>query len=208
MQALITGPIDARHTVILAHGASQAMDHEAMNALADGLNDAGLRVARFEFPYMHRRRSNGRGGAPDRQPVLEQTWREVIARVRVAVGGDVAIGGRSLGGRIASLVADDCAVQALICYAYPFHPAGRPETLRTAHLETLRTPTLILQGERDPFRQPRRRGRLRPVAGDHRALDRRRRPRLHAAQALRPHPGTEHRRGRTADHSIPRPIAR
>ena len=151
MQALITGPIDARHTVILAHGASQAMDHEAMNALADGLNDAGLRVARFEFPYMHRRRVNGRGGAPDRQPVLEQTWREVIARVRVAVGGDVAIGGRSMGGRIASLVADDCAVQALICYSYPFHPPGRPEQLRTAHLATMRTPTLILQGERDPF---------------------------------------------------------
>lgn len=151
MQALITGPIDARHTVILAHGAGQAMDHPAMNALADGLNDAGLRVARFEFPYMHRRRVNGRGGAPDRQPVLEQTWREVIAVVRTQCGGDVAIGGRSMGGRIASMVADDCAVQALICYAYPFHPLGRPDKLRTAHLATMRTPTLILQGERDPM---------------------------------------------------------
>ena len=151
MQALITGPIDARHTLILAHGAGQAMDHEAMNALADGLNDSGVRVARFEFPYMHRRRSNGRGGAPDRQPVLEQTWRDVIEAVRAQVGGDVAIGGRSMGGRIASLVADECGVQALICYAYPFHPLGRPEKLRTEHLETLRTPTLILQGERDPM---------------------------------------------------------
>lgn len=151
MQALITGPIDARHTVILAHGASQPMDHEAMNVLADGLNGAGLRVARFEFPYMHRRRVNGRGGAPDRQPVLEQTWREVIAAVRAQCSDDVAIGGRSLGGRIASLVADECAVQALICYAYPFHPPGRPDRLRTAHLATLRTRTLILQGERDPF---------------------------------------------------------
>ena len=151
MQSLITGPGDARHTLILAHGASQPMDHEAMNALADGLNAAGLRVARFEFPYMYRRRVNGRGGAPDRQPVLEQTWREVIAAVRAQCGDDVAIGGRSLGGRIASLVADECAVQALICYAYPFHPPGRPDKLRTAHLVTLRTPTLILQGERDPF---------------------------------------------------------
>ena len=151
MQALVTGPHDARHTVILAHGAGQPMDHEAMNALADGLNNTGVRVARFEFPYMHHRRVNGRGGAPDRQPVLEQTWRDVIERVRTATGSDVAIGGRSMGGRIASLVADECAAQALICYAYPFHPLGRPDRLRTAHLETLRTPTLILQGERDPM---------------------------------------------------------
>ena len=161
MQALITGPIDARHTLILAHGASQPMDHAAMNALADGLNEVGVRVARFEFPYMHRRRVNGRGGAPDRQPVLEQTWREVITAVRAQCGDDVAVGGRSMGGRIASLVADECGVQALICYAYPFHPPGRPDKLRTAHLATLRTPTLILQGERDPF------GNRDDVAGYH-----------------------------------------
>ncbi len=97
MQALVTGPHDARHTVILAHGAGQPMDHEAMNALADGLNNTGVRVARFEFPYMHRRRVNGRGGAPDRQPVLEQTWRDVIERVRTATGSDVAIRGGATG---------------------------------------------------------------------------------------------------------------
>lgn len=153
MELLITGPDDARRTLMLAHGAGQPMDAPAMALLAGGLGLAGVRVVRFEFPYMRRRRASGRGGGPDRQPVLEETWRAVIARAAADYGGAaaLAIGGRSLGGRIASLVADECGVGALICFAYPFHPPGRPDKLRTAHLADLRTPTLILQGERDPF---------------------------------------------------------
>lgn len=153
MELLITGPDAARHTLVLAHGAGLAMDAPAMNLLAGELGLAGVRVVRFEFPYMQRRRAGGRGGGPDRQPVLEETWRAVIARAAADYGGGaaLAIGGRSLGGRIASLVADECGVGALICFAYPFHPPGRPDKLRTAHLAELRTPTLILQGERDPF---------------------------------------------------------
>ena len=155
MQLLITGPADARHTLVLAHGAGQAMDADAMELLASGLEQAGVRVVRFEFPYMQRRRANGRGGVPDRQPRLEETWRAAIAQVAADhTGGGaagLAIGGRSMGGRIASLVADECGVAALVCFAYPFHPPGRPDKLRTAHLAELRTPTLILQGERDPF---------------------------------------------------------
>ena len=158
MQLLMTGPADARHTLVLAHGAGQPMDGDAMELLAGGLAQAGVRVVRFEFPYMRRRRATGRGGGPDRQPVLEETWRAVIARVAADHCGGaaqrVAIGGRSMGGRIASLVADECGVGALVCYAYPFHPPGRPDKLRTAHLAELRTPTLILQGERDPFGKP------------------------------------------------------
>ena len=154
MELLITGPEDARRTLVLAHGAGQPMDAPAMELLAAGLAQAGLRVARFEFPYMaRRRRASGRGG-PDRQPVLEETWRAVITQVAAVMAGgagSLAIGGRSMGGRIASLVADECGVGALVCFAYPFHPAGRPDKLRTAHLAELRTPTLILQGERDPF---------------------------------------------------------
>ena len=151
MELLIAGPRDARHTMVLAHGASQAMDADGMELLAAGLAQAGLRVVRFEFPYMQRRRATGRGGGPDRQPVLEQTWREVIAEVAAGRPAGVAIGGRSMGGRIASMVADECGVAGLVCYAYPFHPPGRPDKLRTAHLVTLSTPTLMLQGERDPF---------------------------------------------------------
>ena len=155
MELLITGPEDARHTLALAHGAGQPMDAPAMELLAAGLAQAGLRVVRFEFSYMaRRRRAGGRGGGPDRQPVLEETWRAVITQVAAGMAGgagSLAIGGRSMGGRIASLVADECGVGALVCFAYPFHPAGRPDKLRTAHLAELRTPTLILQGERDPF---------------------------------------------------------
>ena len=155
MELLITGPAAARHTLVLAHGAGQAMDADAMELLAGALAQAGVRVVRFEFPYMQRRRATGRAGGPDRQPVLEETWRAAIAQVAADHTGEgaagLAIGGRSMGGRIASLVADECGVAALVCFAYPFHPPGRPDKLRTAHLAELRTPTLILQGERDPF---------------------------------------------------------
>lgn len=154
MELLITGPEDAPCTLALAHGAGQPMDAPAMELLAAGLAQAGVRVVRFEFPYMRRRRASGRGGGPDRQPVLEETWRAVISQVASGLAGgagSLAIGGRSMGGRIASLIADECGVGALVCFAYPFHPAGRPDKLRTAHLAELRTRTLILQGERDPF---------------------------------------------------------
>jgi predicted alpha/beta-hydrolase family hydrolase len=63
----------------------------------------------------------------------------------------VAIGGKSMGGRMASMVADELQVRALVCLGYPFHPPGRPQQLRTEHLQSLRTPTLILQGTRDQF---------------------------------------------------------
>jgi predicted alpha/beta-hydrolase family hydrolase len=65
--------------------------------------------------------------------------------------GEVVIGGKSMGGRIASMIADDAAVTGVVCLGYPFHPPGKPERLRTAHLETLKTSTLIVQGTRDPF---------------------------------------------------------
>jgi hypothetical protein len=111
-----------------------------------------LRVARFEFPYMAARRKDGRRRPPDRQPVLLATWRSVVD----ALGGGRAlvVGGKSLGGRMASLVADEVGARGLVCLGYPFHPPGRPERLRTAHLATLRTPTLIVQGSRDPFGTP------------------------------------------------------
>jgi predicted alpha/beta-hydrolase family hydrolase len=80
--------------------------------------------------------------------VLLEAWRRVIA----ALGPEnLAIGGKSLGGRMASLLADEAAVRGLVCLGYPFHPPGRPDKLRTAHLRTIETPTLIVQGTRDPL---------------------------------------------------------
>jgi predicted alpha/beta-hydrolase family hydrolase len=145
------GPGDAPLTLALAHGAGAPMDTPFMAAFAEGLAAAGLRVARFEFPYMAASRRDGRKRPPDRQPVLLESWRQVIR----ALGPErLAIGGKSLGGRMASLIADETAVRGLVCLGYPFHPPGRPERLRTAHLETIVTPTLIVQGTRDPFGAP------------------------------------------------------
>jgi predicted alpha/beta-hydrolase family hydrolase len=149
---LFDGPERARRTIVLAHGAGAPMDSPFLNAFAAGLAATGLRVARFEFPYMAARRapveSGGRGRGPDRPQVLEATWRAAID----ALGArGLVIGGKSLGGRVASMVADGAGVGGLVCLGYPFHPPGKPENLRTAHLETLHTPALVCQGTRDPF---------------------------------------------------------
>ena len=145
---LTDGPAGAPLTLALAHGAGAPMDSPFMARIAEGAAAAGWRVVRFEFPYMAARRTTGTKKPPDREPVLLKTWRSVIA----GLGADrLVIGGKSLGGRMASLVADEAGVRGLVCLGYPFHPPGRPDRLRTAHLETLATPALILQGERDPF---------------------------------------------------------
>jgi uncharacterized protein len=146
------GPADARLTLVLAHGAGAAMDSAFMNTVAAGVAGAALRVMRFEFPYMAARRRGGRRGAPDRKPVLLQAWRDVIARLGNPAA--MVIGGKSMGGRIASMVADDAGVAGLVCLGYPFHPPGNPARTRIAHLEHLRTPALIVQGERDSFGRP------------------------------------------------------
>ncbi len=145
------GPVDADTTIILAHGAGAGMDSPAMETFARGLAGEGFRVVRFEFPYLQRRRDTGRRGGPDRPPVLMESWRRAVA---TAGGGRLVIGGKSMGGRIASMLADDVGARGLVCLGYPFHPPGRPEKLRTAHLADLKTPTLIVQGTRDPFGKP------------------------------------------------------
>jgi predicted alpha/beta-hydrolase family hydrolase len=145
---LIDGPKQARTTVLLAHGAGAGMDTDFMNAFAQGLARRGLCVVRFEFPYMTARRDSGKGRPPDREPVLRETWHRVIEAVKAE---HLIIGGKSMGGRIASLIADEAEVAGLVCLGYPFHPTGKPEQLRVEHLKSIRTPTLIVQGERDPF---------------------------------------------------------
>jgi predicted alpha/beta-hydrolase family hydrolase len=125
------------------------MDSPFMNRVSAGLASRGIRVARFEFAYMAKRRTEGKRGAPDREPALRARWKEVIE----GFGGGpcVVVGGKSLGGRIASMVADEVKARGLVCLGYPFHPPGDPSRLRTAHLADLRTPALIVQGTRDPF---------------------------------------------------------
>ncbi|MCP9928731.1 alpha/beta family hydrolase [Cyanobium sp. CH-040] len=150
---LLDGPADAAATLLLAHGAGAPMDSPFMAAIATGLAARGWRVARFEFPYMQRLRATGRRQAPDRLPRLLEAFRAEAADL--AAAGPLVIGGKSMGGRVASLLVDELAaaagVRGCICLGYPFHPPGRPDQLRTSHLEQLCTPTLILQGERDSF---------------------------------------------------------
>jgi uncharacterized protein len=149
---LIDGQRDAERTLVLAHGAGGPMDSPFMNRVASGVAalGAGVRVVRFEFAYMARRREGSGGrGAPDRPAVLEARWKEVVAEM--GGGPRLFIGGKSMGGRIASMVADEVSARGLVCLGYPFHPPGAPAKLRTAHLENLKTPTLILQGSRDAF---------------------------------------------------------
>ncbi len=151
---LIDGPQDGP-LLVLAHGAGAPMDSPFMADVAAGVAACGVRVVRFEFPYMAARR-DGQRRPPDREATLLATWEAVIA----ALGGgtDLCIGGKSLGGRIASMVADHAAVRGLVCLGYPFCPPGTDPAAggarlehRIAHLRQLRTPTLIVQGSRDNF---------------------------------------------------------
>jgi predicted alpha/beta-hydrolase family hydrolase len=146
MEILWTGPTRSRATILLAHGAGVGMDSPFMAAFAEGLAERKIRVGRFEFPYMLRRRQTGKKSPPDRAPVLVQAWREAIGQVR---SKRLFIGGKSMGGRIASMVVDESRADGLICLGYPFHPAGKPEKLRVEHLQSLEKPALFLQGERD-----------------------------------------------------------
>lgn len=149
MSWLTNGPQQAPLKILLAHGAGAPMDSEFMNSMAEGLGQLGWSVLRFEFPYMVERRQIGKKRPPNRQPVLEEAFEKVIQDV-----GDpnhLVIGGKSMGGRMASLIADRMKVRGLIALGFPFHPPGKPMGERVAHLKTLKTPTLIVQGERDPF---------------------------------------------------------
>jgi predicted alpha/beta-hydrolase family hydrolase len=151
---LFDGPAEGP-LLVLAHGAGAAMDSPFMAAVAAGLGARGVRVARFEFPYMRERRESGGRRGPDREPALRLAWAAAVA----ALGGGprLWIGGKSMGGRIASMVADEVGARGLVCLGYPFRPPGAAAWAvekRTAHLRLLRTPALIVQGTRDSFGGP------------------------------------------------------
>lgn len=148
---LLDGPARAPLTLVLAHGAGAPMDSPFMGAIARGVAAKGCRVARFEFPYMAGRRE-GKRRPPDGEPVLRAAWHDAISDLGGKAGPrSLVIGGKSMGGRIASMVADEAGVSGLVCLGYPFHPPGQPDKLRVAHLTNLTTRTLFLQGERDAF---------------------------------------------------------
>ena len=139
-------------TILLAHGAGAPMDSASMTAAAKALASAGFAVARFEFGYMAARR----GGTRKPPPKAETLIGEYRAAVEVLdAKAPLIVGGKSMGGRVASMAADaffaEGRIAGLLCLGYPFHPPAKPQQLRTAHLETLQTPALIVQGTRDEF---------------------------------------------------------
>ncbi len=140
---LIDGP-EGEVTLVLAHGAGGGMRSSFMQGVAGDVSTAGIRVVRFEFDYMAAGKKR-----PDPAKTLQENWRTVVGQL--GGGHDLFIGGKSLGGRMASMVADELSVRGLVCLGYPFHPPGQPDKLRTAHLKMLATPTLIVQGTKDAF---------------------------------------------------------
>ncbi len=153
MDFLFDGPKDASTTILLAHGAGAPMDSPAMNAIAAALGEAGFRVARFEFGYMAGRRTEAGRKPPPRAETLIGEYKNAVGEL--ATPGPLIIGGKSMGGRVASMLVDklfaEGEVVGLLCLGYPFHPPGKPEQLRTKHLAGLKAPALICQGTRDVF---------------------------------------------------------
>jgi len=135
---------------ILAHGAGAGQQSSFMVEAARGLASRGIATATFDFPYITAKRK-----VPDRAPVLEQAWREAIEAARAEMGDvPLFIGGKSMGGRIASQVAAQGGVgvlKGLIFFGYPLHPPGRFDQMRDAHLPAIQEPMLFVQGGRDPF---------------------------------------------------------
>lgn len=151
------GPSAAPFVILLAHGAGAPMTSPFLESLTDALIADGHRVIRFEFAYMAARRESGKRRPPPKAEALMGEFNDAIATLsqKCKKGQRVVIAGKSLGGRVASMVADEQFasghIAALLCFGFPFHPPKKPEATRTRHLETLKCPALIVQGTRDPF---------------------------------------------------------
>ncbi|MCG9631280.1 alpha/beta fold hydrolase [Vibrio sp. Isolate30] len=145
---LIDGEEHSQYTFVFAHGAGAGMDHEFMQSVAKGLAFKGIRVIRFNFPYMIKRAEDGKRRPPDRAPKLLEAYQEVIEQVDAQ---KLVIGGKSMGGRMASHLSEHEKVVGVACLGFPFHPPGKPDKYKGEHLAELSKPCLILQGERDTF---------------------------------------------------------
>ena len=135
--------------MLLTHGAGAGISSEFMQDLARALGEQGILVELFNFAYMAEQEATGKKRPPSRMPVLLQELDVAISLLPQDL--PLIIGGKSMGGRAATMLLDSCKAAAAIAYGYPFHPPGKPEKLRTDHLQTLQKSLLIIQGERDTF---------------------------------------------------------
>jgi predicted alpha/beta-hydrolase family hydrolase len=147
----VDAPRKARAVLLLAHGAGAGMDAPFLVELAAGLARERIRVLRFEFAYMAARRE-GKRLPPQRMPALEERFVAAVAQARARL--PLFVGGKSMGGRVATHIADRIGARGVLAYGYPFHPPKKPAQLRVEHLRAMRTPCLVMQGTRDPFGTP------------------------------------------------------
>lgn len=146
VSAVLDGP-EGRPLLVLAHGAGGAMRTGLLDGFAAGASAGGVSCLRFNFAY-----SEVGKRSPDREPALRAVWSAAFDRGR-ELGDPVWAGGKSLGGRIASMIAadEDIDPAGLVLVGYPLHPPGKPERLRDQHLNRVSVPMLFLQGTADPF---------------------------------------------------------
>lgn len=150
---IITGPSDAP-VYLLAHGAGANCQSAFLTQIAELLDERHIRTIRFDFSYMAARRVAGtRRPPPKAELLVGELLEKIDVAAEIAIGAPLFIGGKSMGGRIASLVADSLFLErrlaGCICLGYPFHPPGKPDRLRTDHLKQTNCPMLIVQGTRD-----------------------------------------------------------
>ena len=136
-----------RAAVVLGHGAGGGVESSDLVGATQAANEAGLTVAPLEQPY---RVAGRRSPAPARQ--LDEVWLTVVPQLFPDL--PLIVGGRSLGARVACRTADETGAVAVLCLAFPLHPPGKPEKTRLPELDSINVPTLVVQGERDPFGIP------------------------------------------------------
>jgi predicted alpha/beta-hydrolase family hydrolase len=148
VSGLYARPTKSAATLVIAHGAGAGMEHPFLSGFSRAMNDEGVATLRFNFVYLE----NGRR-SPDPEPLLREAWLAAFAAATARAKGEpVWAGGKSLGGRLASMVvADGMPAAGLVFLGYPLHPPGKPERIRDAHLYEIGVPMLFLEGTRDPF---------------------------------------------------------
>lgn len=136
--------------LLLAHGAGAGRTHPFMTGFADSMKDRGVSALLFNFPYVEAGRK-----LPGAASVAIQTWHSVRSFADGLSASSIWVGGKSYGGRMASMaVADGMNAAGLVYLGYPYHPPGKPEAKRSAHLGSIAEPQLFLTGTKDPFVQP------------------------------------------------------
>jgi uncharacterized protein len=143
-------PGGALASLVVAHGAGAGMEHPLLAGFCRAIADAGVATMRFNFPY-----AEGGRRSPDTERVLRKAWLAAFEAARTASDRPVLVGGKSLGGRIASMcVADGMPAAGVVFLGYPLHPPGKPERIRDEHLDRIEVPMLFLQGTADPLARP------------------------------------------------------